>query len=557
QTFDLLREQARQHFFGRHEYRQLGPLFDSVDDKVAYARNHGYKSQLKRILDEHKRYDELAVEYLDEEDLDHGVECYVKAYQHHRADSSIKRAVNLSLEHIESVVLLEGIYRKTSHDLAKSLVGKVQPFASQTDSESCLAVDLFYGYLVSNHVNLDLVKAWTKGDSHSKEPRRTLAHYLALKDNSWLRDDSVDVVLEHLEAWDLLIVDVLSMVNGSDQSASKLAQKVLGFSPDASTGKTSAFIVFESSLIYHHINKSADEDELGVSAHSINSVIREELPKRLYRLLDSMHTAALASPWVLPPRITTSPPALSSHRHSPNKITTSSLYSAPKLQVLCKTLRVLDLTSTSLRGFRDHTIADQLWLLRMLGIICSATGEVQSLSVLSTVSDSASIAKCLPDWLRRDQNQLRKAEASDTSVTHALAHMLVRSAVYYEFLEERGASVTPMGPAQDTSFDLEVIRPLQSLLFGHNYDRLTTGTNLLQWIINQNYRVDATAIVHFVEVLTRESIIQMRYSGFEALFMPFSWVMALAYKYGGTPSRGAIKHMYEFLSTIQQLSLGL
>ncbi|KAG9100907.1 hypothetical protein FS749_011852 [Ceratobasidium sp. UAMH 11750] len=307
-----------------------------MDDKVAYARNHGYKTQLMRMLDEHKRYDELAVEYLDEEDLGHGVECYVRAYQRHRTNSSITRAVNLSLEHIESVVLLEGIYRKTSHDLATSLVGKVQLFASQTDSESCLAVDLFYGYLVSNHVNLDLVKAWTKRDSHSKEPRRTLAHYLALKENSWLRDDSVDVVLEHLEAWDLLIVDILSIVNGLDQSASKLAQKVLGFSPDASTGKTSTFIVFESSLIYHHINKSADQDELGVSAHSINSVIREELPKRLYRLLDSMHTAALTSPWVLPCRITTSPPALSSHRHSSNKITTSSLYSALKLQVLCK-----------------------------------------------------------------------------------------------------------------------------------------------------------------------------------------------------------------------------
>ncbi|KAG8735089.1 hypothetical protein FRC10_011007 [Ceratobasidium sp. 414] len=558
QTFESLREQARQYFFSRHEYRQLGPLFDSVDDKITYARDRGYKVQLKRILDEHKRYDELASEYLDEDDLDRGVEYYVMAYQHHRTDSSIKRAVNLSLEYIESLVLIEGIYRKTSQDLARSLVSMIQPFAGQTDSESCLAVDLFYAHLVLNQVNLDLVKAWDQGDARSKGPRHTLARYLALKDNSWLHDDFVDVVLEHLEAWDLLIADIMGMVNGSDQSTSKVAQKLLGFSPDTSTGKTPTFNVSESSLIHHSTNKSADDDELGISARTINSTIREELPKRVYRLLDSMHTAALASPWVLPRRIKTSPLVPSSHLHSPNKITTSSLYSAPKLQVICKILQVLDLSNTSLRRFSDHTTTDQLWLRRMFGIICSATGEVQSLTVLSTASDSAAIAKCLPDWLRRDQNQLRKAEASDTSITHALIHMLVRSAVYYEFLEERGVSVTPIGPVQNTSFDLEVIRPLQSFLFSHNYDRLATATTFLGWIINQNYRVDAAAIVHLVEVLTRESIIQMRNAGFEALFMPFSWVMALAHKYSSsTPSRGAIEHLRKFLSIIEQLSLGL
>ncbi|KAG8795770.1 hypothetical protein FRC12_009777 [Ceratobasidium sp. 428] len=139
QTFDSLRELARSHFLQHNEYRQLGPLFDSVDEKVKYARNSGFKTQLKHILGEHQRYDELAEEHLNDHELDRGVECYVKAYQHHRTSHSIQLAVDLSLKHIKSVVLLEGTYRKIPYELAKSLASTIQPYASLADPESCIA----------------------------------------------------------------------------------------------------------------------------------------------------------------------------------------------------------------------------------------------------------------------------------------------------------------------------------------------------------------------------------------------------------------------------------
>jgi hypothetical protein len=92
------------------------------------------------VLEEHHYYDDLATEHLNEGDLSQGVEYYVMAYRHHRTESSIKRAVTLTIEYVESVLLLEGVYRKNSHELAKSLIRKVHPFASQTDSESRLTV---------------------------------------------------------------------------------------------------------------------------------------------------------------------------------------------------------------------------------------------------------------------------------------------------------------------------------------------------------------------------------------------------------------------------------
>ena len=122
--------------------RSLGPLFDTVDDKITYVRQQGFKAQLRDILEQHQRFDELAEEYLHEDDLDRGVRYYVEGYQCHHTTSSIVHAVELALGYVESVLLIEGVYRKSSYDLARSLITRVQPFAGQADSESCRAVSL-------------------------------------------------------------------------------------------------------------------------------------------------------------------------------------------------------------------------------------------------------------------------------------------------------------------------------------------------------------------------------------------------------------------------------
>lgn len=117
-------------------------MFDTVDEKVAYVRERNLKVQLKRILEQHQRFDELAEEYLGEDDLDHCVQYYVEGYQCHQTPSSIVRAVDLALDYIEPVFLIEGAYRKSSQELAKSLVSRVQPYAGHVGPESCRAVSL-------------------------------------------------------------------------------------------------------------------------------------------------------------------------------------------------------------------------------------------------------------------------------------------------------------------------------------------------------------------------------------------------------------------------------
>lgn len=265
-------------------------------------------------------------------------------------------------------------------------------------------VDLFYAHLVSDDVNLDLLKAFHSGSSDSRQPRQIIACYLATKNDSWLQDDSPDVVIEYLKFWDILMEEMLGMSKGANPSASKSAQKIFGFSPESATSKNSNFVVLENSLIQQHVDKSVDNDDFEITARFINTVLREEIPRRVYRLLDSLHTAALASPWVLPCRFSTSPPALWAYQSSPNIITTSTPHSAPKLRVLCSILSVLDKSGSALKGFSDHTTVNQSWLLKMFGIIFSPVGEVQSFAVMNTVAEPTALSKSLVNWLRRDQN---------------------------------------------------------------------------------------------------------------------------------------------------------
>ncbi|KAF8595241.1 P-loop containing nucleoside triphosphate hydrolase protein [Ceratobasidium sp. AG-I] len=556
--FEVFREQARVHFLNKHEYRPLGPLFDTVDEKITYVRQRDFKVQLRHILAQHQRFDELAEEYLHEGDLDRGVQYYIEGYQCHHTTASVVHAVELALGYIESVLLIEGVYRKTSHDLARSLVNRVQPFASQADPESCQTIDLFYAYLVYNHVNLDLLKAFDSASSDSRQPRQILACHLATKNDSWLHDDSVDVVIEHLEIWGTFVGDVLGMTKGANPSSSKSAQQLIGFSPESTTSKSSNFTVSENSFMQHHVEKSVDDDGFEITPRFVNTILREELPKRVHKLLDSLHTAALASPWVLPCHYSTSPLLPSLRRHPPDSIITSIQHSSPKLRVMCSILSVFDKSSSGFKGFSDYTIAGQSWLLKLFGIVFSTTGETQSFSVLNTVAEPVSIAKCLSSWLRRDQNQLRKAAASDISITHALIHMLVRSAIYHEFLQSLGVELTLIDSTQESLFNLEIVRPLQDFLFGRSYNRFTIATSLLGHIVNQTHRVDALAIISFIEQLTRETIVhnnESRSSRLYYVLLPFSWILPVARKYGVEGGRAGLEHIGDFLSHLEQLSV--
>jgi hypothetical protein len=122
--------------------RYIGLLFDSIDEEITYARQPKYRTQLKHILAEHRRYDELAEEYLVDKSLVDAVKYFVKSYQTHQTRTSVIRAVDVTISYTESVLLIEGIYRKSDQDLAQALIEKVHPFAIFASREAALKVNV-------------------------------------------------------------------------------------------------------------------------------------------------------------------------------------------------------------------------------------------------------------------------------------------------------------------------------------------------------------------------------------------------------------------------------
>ncbi|QRW10326.1 glycoside hydrolase family 39 protein [Ceratobasidium sp. AG-Ba] len=369
------------------------------------------------------------------------------------------------------------------------------------------------------------------------------------------------MVLAYLDTWAKLIDEILSL-STSNASDSEVAQKLLGFSPNGSKGKKKRvkYTVFECSLLHQPVQGMLDDDdEDGISAAYINQFLREELPKRLIRLVEVLNTNALRSPWVQPRRFSTSPLSSALYRSNPAGVLTSNDYLGSKLQVLCKIIEVLDMTKTSLgRGFSDLTVSGQSWLYQAFALLFSATGEVQSLSVISTLPTRALTSKCLSDWLRRDQNVLRRSKAATSSVSHGLAHMLLRSGIYHELLRPHSEPLAAISTCQDSLFEAEVIYPLQQLLFSVDSSRFSGATKLLDHIISQVNQTDANAIVHLVELLSRDTAIHAKgHADFEGLLAPFSWLMALAHRYHDIYSPESNAHLPELLLLIKELSLKL
>lgn len=321
-----------------------------------------------------------------------------------------------------------------------------------------------------------MAQAWDRSTSLHAQSMRTLAGYLALKDNNWLQDDSVDVVLGYLGVWKSYKAGILFIFNYRRPSALMKAQKLLGFSPsETSDDVLQTFDVLEGSLIHQQLSKSKKDDETEASASEVDTIIRDELPLRLHKMLDSLHAAALVSPWTQPRRFSASPPA-PLIRSSSNIFVSNDNFS-PKLHVLCKMIGVLDMPKP-----KDLTIIDQQWLYRMFGIMYPTSGEISPLSSLSSAPDSDDISTNLRNWLQRDWGQVRNAGASDVSITHLMLHLMVRSALHSELFEDEAPANLQLGPIRDAIFSSRMVNPLQGLFSKSGRHRLAQAVLFFEYV---------------------------------------------------------------------------
>ncbi|KAH7325422.1 hypothetical protein B0J17DRAFT_681298 [Rhizoctonia solani] len=554
-VFEELREQSRVYLFEHREYKYLSLVFDTDDEKIKYARHPDYRVQLKYILAQHKRYHELAEELLIENRLADAVRHFVEAFQQHRTRASIARAVDLAIDYTESVLLVEATYLKNSQELAKTLIEHVQPFASCTKRESYLKIDLFHSFLSFEYVSIEMIRGWNQATT-THQSMRTLASYLAIKSHSWLRAESAEVLLEYLDVVESYKADIIRIINMDQPRTLLFVQRLLGFTPIESVEPPhDTYQTVRASFITHHQKL---KDPSPIAGGLVDSIVHEELPKRLHSFLGHFHTAIFNSPYVRP-KISNTTPAERLSFWTPTVM--SSERSAVKLHLLRVILRALDAVEfINTTDQCDYTTVGHHWLGRMFEALYLATGELEQIGTVGSLG-AVSTDDQLREWLARDWVQLRNSDNSSVDLgTPVLLHFLVRSGLQAQLFDRGVQWFASMGAIFNSNLETRFIKPLQQFFRSQNFNRISEAINALRYILDRNDRPDATVTVHLIEALVRDVIVHMnpsRQPNFDRLLMPLSWARALTHKYKSIHQRCDVEGFGDLCSAIQQISMEL
>ncbi|ELU40337.1 glycosyl hydrolases family 39 domain-containing protein [Rhizoctonia solani AG-1 IA] len=529
-VFEKLREVARVYLFEHREY--------NVDEKIIYARQSKYRTQLKHILAEHRRYDELAEEYLVDKNLVDAVKYFVKSYRANRVQTSIVRAAALAIDYTESVLLIEGTYRKNDYDLAKSLVEKVQPFASFTGRDEFVKVyasqiDLFHSYLALDYVRVEMVRAWDQANQ-LHESMRMLASYLVIKSRSWSKESSAATLLEYLDVLESFKTDVLRITNSTKPCKLALAQKLFGFTPIIDPlSSLNSFRALGTSLIAYHSPTATRT----VSGDSINTILCGELPRRLHAILESIHNESLRIPHIhigpFPFTPATRLPVWSSFIASGKNRRT-------EIFILYCILGVLDVSGLRVTsGLCDYTTVGHKWLEQVFKTTHPATGMLPGLGLDLETHENGAVPRRFKAWLERDWvGILKTTDTTQSNPSWSLAEAGVLSA----------------------SLRTKLILPLQSFCKSREFDRVERTIGTIEYILDRDDRPDATVMISFIEAVTREIVIHLdpaRQSNFEGLLLPFSWAQSLARRYKSVFNGCSIGNLDKLFRAMKQISTEL
>ncbi|KAG8738663.1 hypothetical protein FRC10_006610 [Ceratobasidium sp. 414] len=295
QTRDLLLDRSRSHYFQAREY--------GLDAQLAYAREHGYRPQLKYLLKTHEKYDDLAALYIEEGSILAGVEYFLKSYLATRGTSRIENAVNATIDYAETILLLEGQFRELARKDLLAAITLVTPHLEEVDIKMQQRVKFFYELLTVEFIGLDLARA-RNPDIPSENTERMLALFIALTNPSWSKTDSSNVLVQHLHGWSDYVAGVQQVVNNSNSSGSETVRMLLGIRPTVSDHHmVSRMIIFEDSLVLAAARRekwditSSGAGKYYLRTATVNRVIQSELLMRLRDRHRGLHSSMLKSHW--------------------------------------------------------------------------------------------------------------------------------------------------------------------------------------------------------------------------------------------------------------------
>ncbi|CAE6472529.1 unnamed protein product [Rhizoctonia solani] len=569
-----LLDYCRSYYFSKFEYGSLPPLFDfSLDDELSYARKNKFRPQLKHLLEQNERFNELAAVYLEERMLADALNCFLKDFIKYDRAASLSDAASVVFGYAENVFGLESKRSTESFKKLRTMLDELKSHVLLLQPRHRKELSLFYD-LLDKHRFVDSTWAdrWDQSDPDEKIRKimllhlslnnmdRPIGHPLTLSPHSHL------VVLK---TYNSLIAPIIEVSEPSRLSA---AQRLLGFKPtQPDLYINTQFIVSEESVIcecskQHRVPiQRSPYGDLLFPAIWVDKLVKDglrgSLDRRLRLIYEQLNRSGrlsaisqLTTDRLQLPKLTST-----SHREYQSRFETISL-AMSSISPICH---------VPLEGTQSgKSSVLQLWIQRLFDIMSPGSGSVEEMG-LTHILDSQSIMRdvqtCIETYLRLiHSDATSNMDFSSLVIAYSLAtHFETRS------LAAGNSKVTIVTTRKLASLkqldDPVMYQPsmndqLSSFFDWSDANGLTEATKRISIILEVSSNpLDVTPLVHLIEWVTRDMIYHNRYNlsnqdGVSGIILPFSWARQLAKQYRSSSIVRDTSSLPDFLESIVLLS---
>ncbi|CUA75351.1 TPR and ankyrin repeat-containing protein 1 [Rhizoctonia solani] len=568
---------CRSHYFNKFAYELLPPLFKfSLDDELSYARENNFRLQLKHLLEENERFDELAAVYFDERTLEKALEYFLRSFVTYHRTASLVEGAKVVLGYSEIVFGLESRRSTASLNRLRTMINALKPHVPLLQPKHRKEFFLF-SKLISEHRLVDFTWAnkWDQSDSDEKLRKIMLLH-LSLNNFDQSTGRSFAIGSQpHLAAFRAYNTLIAPIIEVSEPSRLPEAQRLLGFKPaQPELYINTQFIVSEESVIYESsrrhrvpIQYTAYGDTL-FPARWVDKLIkdglREPLGRQLRRIFEQLNLSGRISV----------PSQSTPHRFRPLEATSESRREyRDRLETVSLAMSSISpICHVSLEGPQNKSPSVlRLWVQRLFNILHLTSGalvgevDFSDCQISSPQSAVRDLRTCIEQYLVQVySDSVSNTEISPLVIGYSLAAQIEAQNLTTESSKSTNSTtrnVASLKQLQDPVIYQPSMRDQISSFFDWSDAKgLTEVTRRISFILEAPHdRLDATNLIHLIEWVTRDIIYHRHcnsasYDNLSGLILPFSWATQLAKQYGSWPVARDTSSLPDFLDSLVLLS---
>ncbi|QRV91835.1 UvrD-like helicase carboxy-terminal domain protein [Ceratobasidium sp. AG-Ba] len=548
QTRERLRDQCRKFYFESRDYRSIPSVFNSdTNEQLRYARENQYIPQLKYLLKYHRRFDELAGILFEENAVLPGVEYTLAAYELESDSSKLDLAARTVIGHAHTVILLDARENDSAWRNLQRAVTLLQQHGSILESENRESLLFLNDIMASARPSsLDVEAVWNTVSTNERA-LSIVAFHTFITNPNWTDTGSARSLLEHVHAWNSHLSYILAVADRSASIPSKLYNLLLGIGPivPASHGVPRS-VVFENSLIIAAARRQKLDvvggerpGEYLIRTAALKRLAESELHLRMEEKLQGLHSALLHA------RLTRSPYR---PKHAPGLTSEFEMVrSEPaqfkrRLEITAIAMSTLD-PELPIGEFVREDVAHQ-WIRRLHNLVYPLNGLQEDLAVVSVLNNHEDLKRIVLSYFpiaisRLDEESHRRPrEFLSTLVAVLSLSTVLKPADLDDYAEEYHPIHKYSGffYLRDDKADEGEPVPMDIVNFfsAKSADSLENVIYTLNYILDSKLELDAGLMTHLAELVTRETILELRRerseckTDFCGMVLPRSWVKSMA-----------------------------